>query len=170
LEISYEVSPIDDAQSLSLILRSVQPDDEPFLLDVYADHRKEELDQASWNAEQRQSFISQQFHAQLQHYRSHYPQGSHDIILFDTAPIGRIYIDRGDEEIRLLDISLLSKYRNKGFGAVLMRNLLDEADRLGKPVRLYVYKMNQAVRFYERLGFQCVEDTGVHYFMERLAG
>lgn len=170
MKISDEIRKIDDAQSFSPTLRSVQPADEHFLLDVYADHRKEELDQASWNAEQRQTFLSQQFHAQIHHYRSHYPQGNHDIILFDTTPIGRIYIDRGDEEIRLLDISLLSEYRNRGVGTVLMRNLLDETDRVAKPVRLYVYKMNQAVRFYERLGFQCVEDTGVHYFMERLAG
>ncbi len=158
----------DDSQSFSLVLRSVQPEDEDFLQQVYAEHRKDELDQVSWDDEQRQTFLSQQFHAQLRHYSSHYPHGSHDIIVSGTTPIGRIYVDRGEEEIRLLDISLLIQYRCRGIGSVLMQNLLDEADRHKKPVRFYVYNMNRAVRFYERLGFQSIEDTGVHYFMERL--
>ena len=168
LEISREVKRTVAEQSSCLTLRSVLSADEGFLLEVYADHRKKELEQVSWNEVQEKAFLAQQFHAQLQHYSTHYPHGEHDIILFNTTPIGRMYIDRGEEEIRLLDISLLNEYRNRGIGSILMRNLLDEADRFGKPVRLYVYKMNSAVRFYQRFGFQYVEDTGVHYFMEWL--
>lgn len=159
----------DNGRAAALSLRRVQPEDEQFLLELYGDHRREELDQASWKEEERRTFLCQQFQAQLQHYRTHYPQGEHHLILAGSTAIGRIYVDWGGSEIRLLDISLLSKYRNRGIGTVLMRGLLAEADRKQKPIRLYVYTMNRALRFYERLGFKCIEDTGVHNFMERCA-
>jgi ribosomal protein S18 acetylase RimI-like enzyme len=48
----------------------------------------------------------------------------------------------------------------------LIKDLLTEAERAGKPVSLHVAKDNRARRLYERLGFETLEDTGIYFKME----
>ena len=81
-------------------------------------------------------------------------------------PIGRLYIDRSEDEIRLIDIALLPEHRGKGIGGSLMRQTLDEARLAGKPVRIHVEHNNPARRLYDRLGFRPVEDQGVYDLLE----
>ncbi len=49
-----------------------------------------------------------------------------------------------------------------------MQRILGEAALIGKPVRIHVERNNPAMRLYERLGFQKVEDQGVYWLMEWL--
>ena len=83
-----------------------------------------------------------------------------------SEPIGRLYVDRRTEEIRIIDIALLPEYRGKGVGSKLIRALLDEAEQERMPVRIHVERFNPALRLYRRLGFKVVEDEGVYYLME----
>jgi ribosomal protein S18 acetylase RimI-like enzyme len=122
----------------------------------------------NWDDAQGQVFLEMQFNAQQTHYQHHFPQREHQIILMENHPIGMLDIVRRSEEIRVLDIILIPENRNSGIGASLMNNILKESDRSAKPVRLYVEKFNPALTLYRRLGFQIIEDTGVHYHMERL--
>jgi ribosomal protein S18 acetylase RimI-like enzyme len=62
-------------------------------------------------------------------------------------------VDRGDEEILLRDIALLTEYRNTGIGSHLIQDLMKEATAAGKPIGLHVVATSPAVRLYERLGF-----------------
>ena len=75
-------------------------------------------------------------------------------------------VDRGEVEIRLVDIALLSQHRNVGIGSALLKDLLSEAQSTGKPVRLHVETSNRAMRLYERLGFTVLEERGIYQFME----
>ena len=56
-------------------------------------------------------------------------------------------------EIRLVDISLLPEFRNRGLGTSLLRDLFTEAEAAGKPLTIHVEKFNPAMRLYQRLGF-----------------
>ena len=47
-----------------------------------------------------------------------------------------------------------------------MGDLLVEAARDRKPVRIHVERHNPALRLYERLGFVRLGDNGVYYLME----
>jgi ribosomal protein S18 acetylase RimI-like enzyme len=89
------------------------------------------------------------------------------VVLIDREPAGRLYLNRGDSEIRIVDIALLPEHRGKGVGSALLRDLLAEADAHGKRVTIHVERMNPALRLYERLGFSVAEDKGVYLFLER---
>lgn len=147
--------------------RRAQPDDEPFLYELYANTRTEEIDAFGWNAAQKEMFLKLQFTAQRQHYDIAYPDAEHRIILFKGCPAGRILVFRSEREIVLVDIALLPGHRGGGIGTALIRGLIDEAEAMGLPLRLHVEKHNRAARLYERLGFSLIGETGVYYEMER---
>jgi ribosomal protein S18 acetylase RimI-like enzyme len=150
--------------------RQEQPEDEQFLCRLYATTRIAEMALTGWPAEQQEAFLRQQFQFQTLHYRRYYSGASFEIILQDERPIGRIYIHRGGDDIRLMDIALLPEYRGSGIGTWIMHNLLDESARSQKPVTLHVEPYNPAVRLYLRLGFRLVEQRGMNLFMEWRGG
>lgn len=149
----------------SVTLRPAQSDDESFLFQLYRDTRAEEMADWGWNEAQQQAFLSMQFRARNLSY-SAYPNIEHRIILDAERPIGRLLISRMENEIRLVDIALISKTRGQGIGAKLISDLLARATKESMPVRLHVEKFNRAFRLYQRLGFQVLEDTGTQFFME----
>jgi ribosomal protein S18 acetylase RimI-like enzyme len=147
-------------------LRAATPEDEQFLREVYAGTRAEELARTPWSAEQKRAFIDQQFAAQDAHYRRHYPTAQHLIIEVQDVPAGRLYVDRWEKEIRIVDIAMLPEYRRAGVGTKLLRELQDEARKAGKVLTIHVEKFNLALRLYQRLGFRQIEDKGVYLFLE----
>jgi len=94
------------------------------------------------------------------------PQANHDVIYADSTPVGRIYIDRRDDELHILDVTVLPQHRNQGTGSLLLRRLLDEAGRAGKPVTIYVESFNPSLRLFERLGFRKDQEKGFHLLMK----
>lgn len=140
--------------------------DLPFLRDVYASTRYEELVPTGWPPEAIEAFLTDQFKLQHVYFQEHYPEAERLIILAGTTPIGRLYLARWDDEHRLMDIALVPDYRGRGIGGKLIREVLDEAAREGKPVRLHVEKFNRVRDYYLRLGFTVLDDRGVYDFME----
>jgi ribosomal protein S18 acetylase RimI-like enzyme len=120
-----------------------------------------------WDDAQKDAFLRSQFDAQDAWYCEHYAAASFDVIVLDGEPAGRLYVHRGESEIRIVDIALLPKHRGTGVGTSLLRELLAEADAAGKRVTIHVERLNPACRLYERLGFVVVEDKGVYLFLER---
>jgi len=147
-------------------LRPVQAEDEPLLFEIYASTRTEEMDLLAWDESQKEAFLRMQFAAQHQHYRKAFAEGRFDIVLSGERPIGRLYVARGPDEIRIVDIALLPEGRNQGIGSSLLKEILAEAREAGKPVRIHVERNNPALRLYERLGFSRIGDTGVYFLME----
>ena len=134
---------------VNVSLRQATPDDEPFLLDVYASTREEELAGLGWDDNQKRAFIRMQF---LVRERS-YPRGDDRIILMSGRAIGRMLVNRSDSRILLTDIALLTEYRNAGIGTELIQDLMKEAAESATPLHLHVLETSAAVRLYERLGF-----------------
>ena len=153
---------------MSVTFRAITDDDHDFLYQVYASTREEELKLTPWNAEEKAHFLRMQFQAQHTHYQEHFSDASYDIILLEGKQIGRLYVDRGEDELRVIDIALLSEYRGEGLGGKIMRDILDEAQESGKAVRIHVEQNNPAMHLYQRLGFKKLKDVGVYYLMEWL--
>jgi GNAT superfamily N-acetyltransferase len=148
-------------------LRPIGSDDMDFLFGVYRSTREEELAMVvDWTAEMKEAFVRQQFNAQHVWYQEHYEGASFDVVLVEGAPAGRLYVHRRPEEIRLVDIALLPKFRKGGIGTSILRDLLAEGEAAGKPVTIHVEIYNPAMRLYERLGFRSVEDRGVYRLMK----
>jgi GNAT superfamily N-acetyltransferase len=153
----------------TITFRPYTVEDLSFIQTVYASSRQVEMDMVPWSAEEKGRFLNMQCQAQLQHYQTHYLNATHDIILCNDKPIGRLYVNRNAQEIRLMDITLLPEYRKQGIGSQIIRAIMYEGDEADLPVTLHVEIINpDAIRLYQRLGFTAVVDKGVHIFMERL--
>jgi ribosomal protein S18 acetylase RimI-like enzyme len=152
------------------VLRPICSDDRKFLLRLYATTRAGEQKLFGWDDAHWDSFIRMQFDLQHAHYQQNYHNASFDLILLDEKPVGRLYVSRGTEEIRIIDLSVLPEYRGKGIGGILLEALNREADQAGVPVTLHVEKHNPAINLYQRLGFTVTEDRGFQWFMTRSCG
>ena len=123
-----------------------------------------------WTDEQRQAFVKWQFEAQQEHYAKHYPAANYDLIISDGRRVGRLYVARLDDEIRIVDITLLPAERNAGIGSYLIKQLLDEADSTNKLTRIYVEEFNPSLGLFKRLGFSPSDQNGIHILMQRNPG
>ena len=72
--------------------------------------------QVPWSAEQKEAFVRMQYAAQKQHYAAEFPQASHDIIYIDETAVGRLYLDRREDALHILDITVLPQHRGQGPG------------------------------------------------------
>ena len=154
-----------DEEFSALGLRPATVDDEPFLRNLFASTRADELAFLSGDHHQAEAFIAMQFNAQSRQYVLSYPQALNSIILWDDAPIGRLLLDRGEREFTLVDVALLPIYRGTGIGTGLIQDIVKEAGAAGKPIRLHVSTSNAAKRLYERLGFSRVGGDAVYFEM-----
>jgi GNAT superfamily N-acetyltransferase len=150
----------------TITLVPVGPDDYDFLVEVYGSTRAEELALVPWTSEQRDAFTRSQFNAQQEHYLKTYPGARHDIIMSNGQPVGRLYVARLDQEIRIIDITLLPAERNVGIGSYLINQLLDEAKQTRKITRIYVEEFNPSLRLFQRLGFSPSEQHGFHLLLQ----
>jgi ribosomal protein S18 acetylase RimI-like enzyme len=150
--------------------RAVAPGDEELLYRIYASTRVEELAPVPWTAAQKEAFLRMQFRAQSEDYAANYPDAAFLVLLVEGTPAGRLYVDRRNDEVRIIDIALLPEHRGAGIGGALLRGLLAEAAAAGKPVRIHVERMNPALRLYDRLGFRRTGDDGIYFLMEWTAG
>jgi GNAT superfamily N-acetyltransferase len=141
--------------------------DGDFLLSLYASTRRPELAGLGWSEKEQDAFIRMQFDAQTRHYRESFPNATYSVICVDGEQAGRLIVNRADDAILIVDITLAPKFRHIGIGGALVRRLLDEADAGRLRVRCHVLKNSDARRFWERAGFVAQADDGVYVAMER---
>jgi ribosomal protein S18 acetylase RimI-like enzyme len=152
-------------EGATLTRRPAREDDGPFLQELYASTREQELSLMPLSEQEKQAFVRFQFDAQRAHYSRHFPGASHEVIFFDGVPAGRFYVQRTASEIRVIDIALLTEFRGRGIGSKLLGEVLNEAPRYGGEVVIHVERENRARGLYERLGFEVSEDLGVYLKM-----
>ena len=148
--------------------RPINAEDNALLYRIYASTRQEELAVTGWSDEQKEMFLQQQFTAQSIFYEQHFPDASFKIILDHQQAIGRLYVDRRADEIRIIDIALIPNYRGAGIGSEILNDILNEAAEIKKAVKIHVEKNNPALNLYYRLGFKQIDDQGVYLLMEWL--
>jgi ribosomal protein S18 acetylase RimI-like enzyme len=151
---------------MSITLRTVDPEDRPFLLEVYATTREEELAQTPWSSEQRAAFVLLQFEAQDSFYRKQYPDADYKVILREGEPVGRLYVRREEDVIHIMDIAVLPDYRNAGIGSGLIQSLLDEATGAKQKVQIYVENFNPSLALFKKLNFSLLKEDGFNLLLE----
>lgn len=156
------------ASDLGVMFRPAQSDDDVFLYEVYASTRQDEMRIVPWTEEQKTEFLLQQFTAQKTHYQGYLPDTEYLVIEQKGESIGRLYLDRRTDELRIVDIALLAEHRGHGIGGAILSDLIDEASVGGVPVRIHVERNNPALGLYRRLGFSEIGDEGVYLHMERV--
>jgi ribosomal protein S18 acetylase RimI-like enzyme len=151
-------------------LRPVQGEDEALLLEIYSSTRADEMALVPWDAAQKQAFLQMQFSAQQKHYRAYFPHATHEMILAEGQPVGRLYVDRRETEIRILDVTLLPQARGRGIGTQILLDLMKEADHRNQSCSIYVESFNRSLGLFQRLGFVKTEESGASWLMEWRAG
>jgi len=151
-----------------MALRPETAADDAYLLALYATTRAAELDQApGWTAEQKLAFVTMQFNAQRQHYRTALANVAFDVITRGGLPIGRLYTQEGETMLHIVDILIDPAERGAGIGTALLQGLAADARAAGKVLSIFVESYNPARRLYERLGFVEVgEPQGFYIEME----
>ena len=149
-------------------LRPETEDDIPFLMQLYASTRADELASIPWSAEQKQAFLASQFQAQRRHFRTQFTDCAFNILAHAGAPIGRLYLDVRPARLHIIDIALLPEWRGQGLGTAILEALMTAARASGRGVGIFVEKFNPALRLYRRLNFTDVADHGVYLEMQWL--
>jgi ribosomal protein S18 acetylase RimI-like enzyme len=151
----------------ALTLRPAVEADIDFLCRVYASTRLDEMALVPWGDDEKDAFLRSQFQYQQQHFRQANPDADFAVVVLGDTEIGRLYVERNEDEISIIDIALLPEHRGKGIGGRLLQQLLQEASETGRPIRIHVSKANgPAISFYLRHGFEKVDGAGLYDRME----
>ena len=147
----------------SVTARAATEEDEAFLFALFTAVRSPEFAYSSLAPPQLDLLMKVQYAGQKQTYGVEYPGGD-QIVLLDGLPAGRIWLFRGEAEHRLVDISLLPEYRNRGIGGLLVSGAITAAGAAGVPLCCSVAVTNPAsLRFHQRMGFQIVGRDEIYY-------
>lgn len=154
----------------SLHLRPIASCDAEALCRIYASTRTEEMEQVvNWSPVQKQAFLEWQFRTQHQYYREYYPGAWFWMLELDGEAIGRLYLQakHTDNSVRIIDITLLPQWRNRGIGRQLLLDVMHFATQQDRAITIHVESFNPAMRLYQRLGFELVSVTnGVYHLLE----
>jgi ribosomal protein S18 acetylase RimI-like enzyme len=143
--------------------RAATEQDDAFLFALFRDVRSPEFAQARLAPAQLDFLMSIQYAGQKQTYGAQYPAGN-EIVLLDGKPIGRIWLYQGAEEHHLVDISLMTEFRNRGIGSALLAEAIAAARTAGERLCCSVAATNEgSLRFHQRLGFQIAGRDEVYY-------
>lgn len=155
-----------------LRLRWAVEADLPALRALYATTRAQELGPAPWPQALKSRFIAEQFALQHHHYLTHYADADFLVIDSHEGLAGRLYRWRApddappEESDILVDICLLPQWQGKGIGEALLAAILAQATERRRDVCLHVHATNARARqLYERLGFTCSSEAGLHVEM-----
>jgi len=161
---------LEHALEHGIAYRELEDADHPFLMALYRSTREVELDRTPWSEAQKQAFIAMQFEAQHQHYQAHYPDALWLVIVQNGVSVGRLYLERWQQEHRIIDIALLPQVRSLGIGGAVLQDVMEEAAHLQKHVSIHVEKENPAMKLYRRLGFTKQEDKGIYDLLSWSSG
>lgn len=94
--------------------------------------------------------------------------GRHDreIVLCDDEPAGYLAVEIDERDIVIHEIVLDPAFHSRGIGTQIIADVLDDARRSRKTVRLQVLLLNRARALYERVGFHEVSRSETHIVME----
>ncbi|MDH7461251.1 GNAT family N-acetyltransferase [Chitinophagaceae bacterium 26-R-25] len=99
-------------------------------------------------------------------YKNYKPQNIEFIIAEDHC-IGLLEVQEDDSEIFLKNILIVNEYQEKGIGTDILKQLIERAGTLQKPIRLEVLAINErAEAFYKRLGFEVTERSNIKVCMK----
>ena len=148
-------------------LRPAEEKDAAFIEAVYRTTREAELNLTNWSDHQKSAFISMQSAAQLLDYKAKFPEARFQIIIYNKKEAGRFFTCETEDEIRLLDITILPEFTGKGIGTYLLHRLIERSKKVQKKISLHVITSNPALKLYQRLGFVHIKNEGFYYYMER---
>jgi N-acetylglutamate synthase-like GNAT family acetyltransferase len=142
----------------NLTLRKARPEDSKFAYRVKRAAFKEYVEKVwGWDEDEQKKLHQQRFKAQ-----------DFRVINLSGKDIGIMAMVVESDCVRLNQLFLLPEYQGTGIGRECMKVIMEEAHRLGLPVRLSVLKVNpRALAFFQHLGFTRTSETDTHDIIEK---
>ncbi|MBZ0091998.1 MAG: GNAT family N-acetyltransferase [Sulfuricellaceae bacterium] len=110
-----------------------------------------------------EEFIDLQRRAQTEGYGDMFPNAMYFVVEYHGERIGRVVLDFGQNEIRVMDIALIPAARGKGYGGQVLQAVQAVAGKVMTPVSLTVrFDHPRAKQLYARLGF-AVEEAQIPF-------
>ena len=143
---------------IPLTIRKAGPEDSEFAYRVKKAAFKKYVERVwGWDEEEQRRLHTRRFAAQ--EFR---------VINVAGTDVGIMAVVVEPDCVRLNQIFLLPEHQGRRIGRACMLLIMEEARRLGVPVRLRVLKVNpRALAFFERLGFARAGETETHVLLER---
>lgn len=135
-------------------LRPTQPTDKEFERMVHAANRWD-----LWLIDADDDFIhdliEMQNRAQVEGYGAQFPNALYYIIEKTGTPCGRLVLDLGGNDVRIIDVAIMPEAQGRAIGTTVIQAIQSVARQIPAPVTLAVQAINQgAYRVYESLGFR----------------
>ena len=94
-------------------------------------------------------------------------RGSISIIEVDGQRVGMIQILDQTGFVEIGELQIQPSHQNRGIGSRILSDVVDQAHKRGKTVKLSVALKNErANEFYQRCGFQYVAQTETHHQLQ----
>jgi ribosomal protein S18 acetylase RimI-like enzyme len=136
-----------------LALRQVQVPDQSFLDALYASSR-EDLHALSADPQLLASLIQMQQRMQQAGFAAHFPNAQHWIVQSHGQTVGRLVVDVGPLDVRVVDIAIAPAARRTGVACTVLQALQAVASTQQLRISLAVNKTNTpAQSLYRSLGF-----------------
>jgi len=103
---------------------------------------------------------------QIKLHREQYTPSNTELIVKDSKEIGWISVFLRNDHIKIDEMYIIPQHQNKGIGSILVRKVISDAESKNLTAQLRVFKINPAVKLYERLGFQIYDEDGPFYIMK----
>lgn len=131
--------------------RPVHSGDDALQRRLFAESRD---DLALLPVEVRGPLLDMQYAARRDQYAAAHPGADQVVLQCDGIDVGSMTVDRTEQEVRLVDVSVALPHRRRGIARAALQALLDEAAAQSRPVHLQVWSDHHVARgLYARLGF-----------------
>ncbi|MHB9119629.1 MAG: GNAT family N-acetyltransferase [Burkholderiales bacterium] len=145
-----------------LHLRPMSAADNAFIESLYRSTR-DDLRMLDAEEDFIEEFIDLQRRAQTEGYGNMFPNAMYFVVEYHGERIGRVVLDFGQNEIRVMDIALIPAARGKGYGGQVLQAVQAVAGKVMTPVSLTVrFDHLRAKQLYARLGF-AVEEAQIPF-------
>lgn len=137
----------------NLEIRPARDEDSGFIESLYRSTR-DDLRLIDAENDFVEELIQMQHQAQIRSYGEAFPNAYYFIVEKLGEKIGRVIVDFGHNEIRLLEVAFIRQVRGQGYGSGVIRALQHAAAQARAPLTLTVHRGNPgARRLYISLGF-----------------
>jgi ribosomal protein S18 acetylase RimI-like enzyme len=149
-----------------ILLKERTENDSEFFMELFGEIKSSELHLETWPEPVKKQMIMMQYNAFMQTVITEFPYNYDYLILFKSNKAGRLQLDKNDNGFRIINISLLSEFRNNGIGTAIIQDIIYEANSKKIPVFLDVDRINPAFNLYQRFGFKIINQDEIRFSMK----
>ena len=140
-----------------LTVRPARPGDKAFLEKLHKDQR-EDLKMIDADKDYIEGILDLQLRAQSQGYGTMFPNALYFIIEKTGEPVGKLTLDWGGTEARVVDLGFIKRARGKGFGQTVIQGLLAACGPAKCPLAVSVAINNPGLyQSLLKMGFQVMD-------------